>query len=148
MTIARFKIGDRVIVKDYKDIPEESRNKGVARLCGKVGTITNKLQYECGGRTVYMLQFDDYNQPSSKLWGEEYFEPYTEKVAVTYHYEFDFLDNVVVARLYEVNGDNRTEIERGHGHIIHEGAKGIAQASAYALKKIFEKMNGGSLTNV
>ena len=59
MNIARFKIGDRVIVKDYKDIPEESRNKGVARLCGKVGTITNKLQYECGGRTVYMLQFDD-----------------------------------------------------------------------------------------
>ena len=32
---------------------------------------------------------------------------------------------------------------RGHGHIIHEGAMGIAQASAYALKKIWQKMEGG-----
>ena len=65
------------------------------------------------------------------------------QVAVTYRHEFDYLDNVVVCRFYEVQGKVETEIMRGHGHIIHEGAMGIAQASAYALKKIWQKMEGG-----
>lgn len=38
-----YNIGDRVIIKPYEDIPTESRSKGMARLCGKVGTITDKL---------------------------------------------------------------------------------------------------------
>ncbi len=148
MTIAKeFNIGDRVKVKEYKDIPEESRNQGMAKCCGKVGTITDKLYSNCFEGYVYTIKFDDYDVPSKKLWSEECLEYYI-KPTTTYHYEFDILDNVVVARFYEINGDEPTEIGRGHGHIIHEGAKGIAQASAYALKKIFEKMNGGSLTNV
>ena len=143
--VKEFNIGDRVKVKEYYDIPVEFRNQGVARLCGKIGTITDKLYSKCIEGYVYTIKFDDYDAPSKKLWSEECFTHY-EEPATTYHYEFDFLDNVVVARFYEVLGDEPTEIGRGHGHIIHEGAKGVAQASAYALKKIFEKMNGGSLT--
>lgn len=52
---------------------------------------------------------------------------------------------MVVAKFIETKGDTETELGRGHGHMIHEGALGIAQASSYALKKIFEKMNGGTL---
>lgn len=145
--VKEFNIGDRVKVKEYYDIPAEFRTQGVARLCDKVGTITDKLYSSCFEGYVYTIQFDDYDVPSKKLWTEECFTHYI-KPTTTYHYEFDILDNVVVARFYEVEGDEQTELGRGHGHIIHEGAKGIAQASAYALKKIFEKMNGGSLTNV
>jgi hypothetical protein len=148
MTIAKeFNIGDRVKLREYADIPTESRNQGMARCCGKVGTITDKLYSNCFDGYVYTIKFDDYDAPSKKLWSEDCFTHYIEPT-ITYHYEFDVLDNVVVARFYEVNGEEKTEIERGHGHIIHEGAKGIAQASAYALKKIYEKMNGGTLTNV
>ena len=73
--------------------------------------------------------------------GGELLVPYVEEV-VTYYHEFDYLDNVVVARFYEVKGEEMTEIARGHGHIIHEGALGIAQASSYALKRIYQKING------
>ena len=137
--VKEFNIGDRVKVKDYKDLPEESRNKGVAKRCGDIGTITDKLYSNCFEGYVYTIKFDDLDTPSKKLWDGECLEHYIEPTT-TYHYEFDILDNVVVARFYEVVGDEPTEIERGHGHIIHEGALGIAQAFAYALKKIWQKL--------
>lgn len=44
MTIAKeFNIGDRVKLREYADIPTESRNQGMARCCGKVGTITTQI---------------------------------------------------------------------------------------------------------
>lgn len=60
-----------------------------------------------------------------------------EQAAKTYTYEFDYLETVVTARLYEVVGDVKTQIAIGHGHIIHDGALGIAQAASYALKRIW-----------
>ena len=54
-------------------------------------------------------------------------------------------NNVVVARLYETKDGEEKEIAKGHGHIIHEGAIGIAQASSYALKRIYEDLNGGHM---
>lgn len=139
-----YNIGDRVIVKEYADIPVESRTKGIARLSGKIGTITDKLYSECFDGFVYNIKFDEFELPSKKLWTDDCFT-YHNEPTTTYCYEFDFLNDMVVAKFYEVKGDTKTEIERGHGHIIHDGAKGIAQASSYALKKIFEKMNGGKI---
>ena len=52
------------------------------------------------------------------------------------------LENLVVGIMYEVKGSTKTEIVRGHGHIIHEGALGKAQAASYSLKKIYEKLGG------
>ena len=139
-----YNVGDRVIIKAYEDIPTESRTKGMARLCGKKGTIVDKLFSHCFDGFVYSIQFDDYEIPSKKLWTEDSFHILCE-IPAEYEYEFDYLENVVVARFYEVKGGVKTELMRGHGHIIHEGANGVAQASAYALKKIYEKMNGGEL---
>lgn len=139
-----YKVGDRVIVRAYKDVPVESRTKGMARLCGKKGTITDKLYSERIDGFVYAIKFDDFELPSKKLWTEDTFYILID-IPVKYEFEFDYLNDVVVARYYEVKGDVKTEIERGHGHIIHEGAKGIAQAGSYALKKILEKINGGTL---
>lgn len=139
-----YNVGDRVVIKAYEDIPTESRTKGMARLCGKKGTIVDKLFSHCFDGFVYSIQFDDYETPSKKLWTEDSFYILCE-IPTEYEYEFDYLENVVVARFYEVRGGVKTELMRGHGHIIHKGANGIAQASAYALKKIYEKMNGGEL---
>lgn len=140
-----FKIGDRVKVKEYADIIEAHRTKGVARLHGKVGTVTDKLWSEVNGDFIYRVHFDGYERPSNKMWTDKQLFILIKK-PVEYKFEFEYLDNVVVAVFYEVVGDTKTEIARGHGHIIHEGALGIAQAASYALKKMFEKMNGGTLS--
>lgn len=142
--IMEFKIGDRVKVKEYADIPEAHRTKAMGRMCGEVGIVTNKLYSEADDSYTYKIQFDNYPRPSTKMWTEEHLDLY-EEPTTEYRYEFENLENMVVARLYEVTGDTKTEIARGHGHIIREGVIGIAQASSYALKKIYEKLNGGTL---
>jgi hypothetical protein len=139
-----FKIGDRVKVKEYANIPENHRTKGVARLHGEVGTVTDKLYSETNEGYIYRVHFDGYDRPSNKLWTEHQLYILI-KIPTEYTFEFEYLENVVVAIFYEVIGDTKTEIARGHGHIIHQGALGIAQAASYALKKLYKKMNGGEL---
>lgn len=141
----KFKIGDRVKVKEYSDIPENYRTKGIARLHGKVGTVTDKLYSETNGDFLYRVHFDGYERPSNVLWTDKQLYILIKK-PIEYKFEFETCDNVVVARFYEMEEGSKTEIARGHGHIIHEGDLGIVQASSYALKKIYEKMNGGTLT--
>ena len=138
-----FNIGDRIKTKAYEDLPEELRNNGIAKMTKKFGTIEDRMYSESADKFFYVIKFDGFKTTSHKMWSEDYLEAYS--VNVTYHYEFDYLDNVVVARFYEIRDGVKTEIGRGHGHIIHEGAVGISQAASYALKKIFENLNGGSL---
>ena len=140
--MANFEIGDIVRVKDYNDIPTDDRSQGLARLCGEIGEIVDKLYSKSLDRYVYTIKFDNYDSTSKKLWISSQIEPWMED-EVTYQYEFEYLDNVVIAIFYEVKGDQKTELGRGHGHIIHDGAMGIAQASSYALKKLYEKMTDG-----
>ena len=137
MKAVEFAIKDRVRVKDYNDIPEEHQSRGFARLCGQVGTIADKFYSEGQKCYVYSIEFDNFVS-SKKLWKAEVLELCNEDVSYTY--EFDYLDNVVVARLYELREDSKTEIARGHGHIIHEGVLGIAQAASYALRRIYLKI--------
>jgi hypothetical protein len=59
----------------------------------------------------------------------------------TITFKIDIADNVVVAIMMQ----GERQIGRGHGHIIHEGAIGIAQAASYALKMLYTNMNGGSM---
>lgn len=77
----------------------------------------------------------------------EYYKAAHEPAEITlaappakYYHEIEYLENVVLVILYEATEDGPVEIARGHGHIIHEGAKGITQATSYALKKIWYKM--------
>ena len=135
--MSEFAIGNRVRVRDYNDIPEEHRTQGVSKMCGEIGTIEDVFYSEGKKCNLYVIQFDNYTK-SLKLWRSELLEEVNEDVS--YGYEFDFCDNVVVAILYEYKEESKTELARGHGHIIHEGAIGIAQAASYALKRIYYKM--------
>ena len=145
-----FNIGDRVRVKDYTEITDAKKaksikdkpylwNQGKARLSGEEGVIVDKLYSEAYSRFVYRVHLDGYEKASNAQFDEDSLE-LIEAEPITYCHEFEYLDNMVVARFYEVKGDQKTEIMRGHGNIIHEGALGIAQASAYALKKIWNKL--------
>lgn len=135
--MSEFAIGNRVRIRDYNDIPEEHRTQGISKMCGELGTIEDVFYSEGKKCNLYVIQFDNYTK-SLKLWRAELLEEVNEDVS--YDYEFDFCDNVVVAILYEYKEESKTELARGHGHIIHEGAIGIAQAASYALKRIYYKM--------
>lgn len=67
-----------------------------------------------------------------------------EELAPTslYFHEITYLHNLVLIVLYEAQEGGKVEIARGHGHIIHKGAKGIAQATSYAMKNIWEQVRG------
>ena len=148
-----FNIGDRVRVKDYTEISDVNKaktikdkpylwNAGKAKVAGKEGVIVDKLYSEAHSRFLYRVQLDGYDMASHASFDADSFE-LIEVDPITYCHEFEYLDNVVIARFYEVRGDQKTELGRGHGHIMHEGAYGIAQASSYALMRIMKKMEGG-----
>jgi hypothetical protein len=134
-----FRIGDRVRIRNYNDIPTEFQSRGFSRFCGESGTIEDIFYSEAKKCNLYVIQFDNYVR-STKTWRAEQLEQVNDDVS--YNYEFEYLDNLVVAILYEYREDSKTEIARGHGHIIHEGVIGIAQAASYALKRIYYKLTG------
>lgn len=59
-----------------------------------------------------------------------------------YWHETTYLDGLILVVLYEATEDGPKELARAHGHIIHEGAEGIAQATSYAMKGIWYKVQG------
>lgn len=136
----KFQIGDKVQVKCYDELPEITRSAGFSRMCGQIGVIEDKLYSESSGKWLYKIKFDNFEK-STKLWEQDYIELFEED-PTTYKYELEHLENVVVARLYEIKGDVATEVARGHGHIIHDGVLGVAQAASYALKRIYEAVGG------
>lgn len=137
-----FKIGDRVRVRPYDEIPEDIRNKGLGKHAGKEGEIVDVMRSGARDCNVYRIHFDGVDRPSVTDFIESTFDLVVED-QVTYSYEFDFAENLVSARFYETKGDHRKMIARGHGHIFHDGALGIAQASSYALKRIYQHLEEG-----
>lgn len=135
-----FNIGDRVRVRQYEDLPEEIKNKGLGKHAVKQGEIVDVMYSNAKDCYLYKICFDDCDIPSRTDFPEGSFDLVSELEKATYKYEFEFLENLVVARLYEVTEDSKTEIAKGHGHIFHEGVYGVAQASSYALKRIYERL--------
>ena len=137
-----FNINDVVIIKEYKDVPEDLRTNGMARLSGERGTIIDRMFSEANDCYVYTIKFDNFEAVSHKKWRAEHLDKYVEK-KVSYRLDMDVADNVVIAILIEQSEDgSETEIARNHAHIIHEGVFGIVQALSYATKKIYEKLGG------
>jgi hypothetical protein len=140
-----FNIGDRVRVCGYNEIPGSLKNKGIARICGKDGEVVDKMWSVAKDCTVYKVLLDGKTETSSVDFTDEMLIPYPPLENKTYQYEFEYLDNVVVAVLYEDCDLGKREIARGHGHIIHEGVEGIAQAASYALKRIYYSISNNNI---
>ena len=134
-----YKIGDKVVIKDYKDLPADFRNKRNAVCCGKQGEIVDLMYSQAKKAMVYRIRIDGKTIVSRSDFPEQAFKLVPKSPPAYYDIEFTYLDNVVVARMFEIQGDNKTEIQKGHGHIIHDGAEGIAQAASYALMRLYRK---------
>lgn len=138
-----FNIGDRVRIRSREDLPESMKTRGISRITEKDGVIVDKMFSDARGCAVYKIHLDEYAIPSKVDFLEGSFDLISELEKATYTYEFEFAENLVIARMYEVKGDKKKMIARGHGHIFHDGALGIAQASSYALKKLYQHLEGG-----
>jgi hypothetical protein len=122
-----FKIGDRIQLKDS----------------GMTGDVTDRFFSEARQEYLYRIKLDGDDHPKSSLLDGDNLIPEVIEPGTTYHFEVEILENLVSARFYEDTGDKTNLICRGHGHIFHDGAVGVAQAASYALKKILEKLNDG-----
>lgn len=136
--MTKYNIGDRVRIRPYDELPESARTKSTGPLCGKNGEIVDIVYSNAKKCLYYTIHLDGYAQPSHKLFTEDCIDLIPEETSVIYRHDIEYLDNVVVARLIEIDGDgNEAEIAKGHGHIMHDGVLGIAQAASYALKRIW-----------
>ena len=152
-----FKIGDRVKVKEYEEIADHLKTKntdynpslwnaGKAKCCGLKGEIVDIMYSTAYEKYIYRIHFDGQEERSRADFTEEALEILQEDEA-SYHFETDFAeDNVIIVIMYEDHEDgSSSEVARGHGHIIHEGALGIAQATSYAMYKLYKRMEENNL---
>ena len=121
--MSNFNIGDKVV-----DI-----NSGVE------GRVTDRLYSEARSQFVYVIKPSDGGRSFTRQ--EDDIE--LSQNNVEYKIETVVEDGVVICTIYEVCNGIKTEVCRGHGHILHDGAVGIAQACAYAAKRALYTIDNG-----
>lgn len=119
----KFNIGDTVIVSNTYH----------------VGVITDKMYSEARNMFLYTIKPDNGGKQISRT--EDDIEPFADDA--TYEIRTEIADNVVIVVLYETICGASREVCRGHGHIIRDGAEGIAQAMSYAAKRAFFAIDSG-----
>lgn len=120
---AKFKIGDKV----------DTHWIGI-------GEVTDVL---------YSAHKDEYTyevrnaENASNLFSEGELELVPDKKEYSMDIKIDIAQNVVIATLYEsTNGGTAAVVCKGHGHLIHEGELGIAQAASYACMRLYKSIGG------
>jgi hypothetical protein len=121
--MSKFNIGDSVRVAKTNEC----------------GLVTDRMYSEANGHFIYVIKPDDGGRSFARK--EDELCALEEKPE--YEVKTEIVDNVVIGIIYEIRNGNKVEVCRGHGHIIHEGAEGIAQACSYAMRKAFEHVDSG-----
>ena len=122
MSEAKFKIGDRVKLN----------------VADGYGTVFDAMHSSSTGWT-YEVKHDS---GALFYFREKDLDPVTEKKGYRMTIQIDVASNVVIATLFEGASPDMRPIAKGHGHLIHEGANGVAQAASYACKKLYENLGG------
>jgi hypothetical protein len=122
MKEAKFKIGDLV----------ETNWIGVGKVSDIMySTVRDQYTYEVCNE-----------DGASDLFTEDCLKAVPKKKDYSMDIKIDIASNVVIATLYESAGGVQTPIRKGHGHLIHDGAVGIAQAASYACMRLYKSMGG------
>ncbi len=117
----KFQIGDRV------KIPSKS-------LC--IGTVSDIWHSLAQDKLMYAV---DIEGGSRGLYAENQLEP--APLPIEYTFSTTIEDNVAVVCMIAKQGDKTWVHARGHAHILHDGAVGMAQAVSYASKRMFESLD-------
>lgn len=129
-----------VKIKEFDQLPMGLQTQKFRGLAGFEAEIIDRLYSEAAGNYVYTLRLTGAKTVPVMVFPEEALEVVEEDPA-EYLHEIEYLDNVVLVIFYEVKNGKKTELARGHGHIIHEGALGVAQAASYAMKRCYDQLN-------
>ena len=119
-----FNIGDNVYINDL----------------GKSGKVVDKMYSEAYSQYFFEVEYDG---TTNLFQADDLMEEVVEQAK--YHYTIELHEGAVIAVLYETIGDTIREVARNHGHVMHQGALGFAQAASYALKKIYTNLAGGKM---
>lgn len=120
-TDTKFQIGDRV------KIPSKSLI---------IGTVADIWQSFAKKATVYSVATEDGR---CSLYDETQLEP--APLPIDYRFETCIEGNVAVVAMVATQGEKTWIHARGHAHILHDGAVGMAQAISYASKRMFESLD-------
>ena len=107
-----------------------------------IGKVTDVMYSSHKDQYTYEVTND---QTAAELFSEEELGLVPEKKEYSMTIQIDIANNVVIATLFEETGDSKSSLAKGHGHLIHEGELGIAQAASFACKRLYESL-GGTLT--
>lgn len=121
MSEAKFKIGDRVVTEVG------------------FGKVTDLMYSARKDEYTYEVCCDNN---LTDLFKEDELELVSEKKDYSMTIQIDIAKNVVIASLFEDDGYDLKPLAKGHGHLIHEGELGVAQAASYACKKLYESLGG------
>ena len=123
MNEAKFKIGDRV------KMVKHSAAEGVI--------VDAFVSQRSGWRYELESEFG-----MTFFANEDELVPVLEAKSFSMEIRIDIASNVVIATLYEDDLVTKRPVAKGHGHMIHEGELGVAQAASYACKKLYESLGG------
>lgn len=123
---AKFKIGDHV-----KVIPSVNGS-------GEVIDVLHSSKYGC---EMYEVSNPD-DLTVYGVYPPDDLELIPEKKEYSMEIKIDIAENVVIATLYEMTADTKGVVAKGHGHLIHEGDIGIAQAASYACMRLYKSFGG------
>lgn len=105
-----------------------------------VGTVTDKMYSEKSELYYYCVTLDGKDEEENDLFVDDDLTPWVEAQYVT---ETEVCGNVVVGVVYKVDAYGKKEfVARGHGHIMHDGEKGIMQAISYEYLKAYQSTYG------
>jgi len=117
----KFQIGDRV------KIPAKSLSVGVV------------VDIWCSILKENAMYAVDMENGTRGLYVEDQLEP--APIPIEYDFGAHIDGNVAVVTMNATQGDNSWVVARGHAHIIHDGAVGMAQAVSYAARRMFEALD-------
>ena len=116
-----IKVGDKVIVSTENHRREH-------------GTVVELLRGSMSSTEVYEVVLDS----GEAIWARNGQVELLEEKEVTFTFDVTIPQekDIVIVKMME----DGKEIARGHGHVIHHGALGIAQAMSYACKRIWNDL--------
>ncbi len=130
MMDAKFKIGDLVKILPNDEI-------------GIIADIMFSYKYK---ENVYEICSEDESDLFLGKFVASDLAPAPKQRDFSMDIKIDIAQNVVIATLYEDCGERiKKPLRRCHGHIIHDGELGIAQAASYACRRLYESITDNTM---
>jgi hypothetical protein len=118
----KFQIGDRV------KIPSKGE---------RIGTVCDIWSSLAKATIMYAVENEDDGYCG--MYAEDQLEP--APIPIEYTFSVAVEDNTAVVAMMATQGEKTWVYARGHAHILHDGAVGMAQAVSYASKRMFESLD-------